>query len=422
LAAASSSLSRRAAGPWNTLAQRPWIVVAGFLVLYLLTLLAPGGIVDRSDEGLYLAYAERLVHGGYAVRDATHVNFLWYGPGLPLVTAPFAGVDAPVAIIRMIGPVALASSLLVFNRLLRLFVSPGWALAGMLALALYVPLWRLLPRLFTEPLAILLLVTGVLCTVRYLRGDGLGWLAGSGGALGGLLLTRLEFGWVFLASIAVCAIWWLVSRSATARRSTAVFVVALIPALPWLAYTHDLTGRFPYWGNSGGLSLYWMASPYSSDLGEPHPEDEVFANPDLARHRPFFRQLAAMGPVQADDTLRRVSRENITDHPVRYARNVAANFGRMFFRVPFSHEQSPSKILAYGIPGALLLAGLIGGLWLRLRNGYRDVDLVPAALIGLFGFGVHLVVAGYPRSIAVLVPLFILAATLGLAAYSNAQR
>jgi 4-amino-4-deoxy-L-arabinose transferase-like glycosyltransferase len=402
--------------------ERPWLVAAGFLVLYLLTLLAPGGIVDRSDEGLYLAYAERLAHGGYAVRDATHVNFLWYGPGLPLVVAPFAAVDAPMAIIRMIGPVALAASLLVFHRLLRLFVTPGWALGGMLALALYFPLWRLLPRLFTEPLAILLLITGVLCSVHYLRGHGRGWLACAGLALGGLLLTRLEFGWVFMASIVVCAIWWLLTRGRMARRSLAIFVVALIPALPWLAYTHDLTDRFPYWGNSGGLSLYWMASPYSSDLGEPHPADEVFTNPRLERHRPLFRRLARLGPVAADDQLRHISRENIEEHPERYVRNLAANFGRIFFRVPFSFEQSPSKILAYGIPGVLLLAGLIGGLALRWRRGLRDADLVPAALIGAFGFGVHLVVAGYPRSIAVLVPLFILAATLGIAAHSNAQR
>jgi hypothetical protein len=416
------SLLARASGPWSRLAQRPWIVAAGFLVLYLLILLAPGAIADRSDEGLYLAYAERIAHGGYAVRDATHVNFLWYGPGLPLLVSPFAAVDAPVAIIRTLGPIALASSLLVFHRLLRLFVSPGWAVGGMIALALYIPLWRLLPRLFTEPLAILLLVTGVLCAVHYLRGDGAGWLCGAGLALGGLLLTRLEFGWVFVASAVVGAVWWLISRRPRAGRTTAVFLVALIPALPWLAYTHDLTGRFPYWGNSGGLSLYWMASPFPRDLGEPHPADEVLTNPRLADHRPLFRRLARLGPVQADDELYQEARETISNHPARYVRNLAANFGRMFFRVPFSYGQSPSKILAYGIPGALLLAGLIGGLVLRLRRGYRDTELAPAALIGVFGFGVHLVVAGYPRSIAVLVPLFILAATLGLSSYSNAQR
>jgi hypothetical protein len=40
----------------------------------------------------------------------------------------------------------------------------------------------------------------------------------------------------------------------------------------------------------------------------------------------------------------------------------------------------------------------------------------------VFGFGVHLIVAGYPRSIAVLVPLFVFVATLGLSSYSKAQR
>jgi hypothetical protein len=417
------SLLARASGPWSRLAQRPWIVAAAFLGLYVaVMLLAPASLVDRTDEGLYLAYAERIVHGGYAVRDLTHVHFLWYGPGLPGLLAPLQAVDASITVSRLIGPLALASSLLVFHRLLRLFVSPNWALGGMLALALYVPLWRLLPRLFTEPLAILLLVTGVLCAVRHLRGDGRWWLAGAGLALGGLVLTRLEFGWVFVASVVVCAAWWLLSRHTIARRSTAVFLLALVPALPWLLYTHDLTGRFPYWGNSGGLSLYWMASPSSQDLGEPHPADEVFTNPRLVAHRPFFERLARMGPVRADDELRHAARNAITDHPARYARNLAANFGRMFFRVPFSFTQSPSKILAYGIPGALLLAGLLVGLVLRLRRGHRDIELVPAALIGVFGFGVHLVVAGYPRSIAVLVPLFILAATLGLSTYSNAQR
>jgi hypothetical protein len=197
--------------------------------------------------------------------------------------------------------------------------------------------------------------------------------------------------------------------------------VALVPAIPWLAYTHDLTGRLMYWGNSGGLSLYWMASPYPQDLGDPHPENEVPSTPQLARHRPLFRRLATMGPVRADDELRRIAKASIREHPARYLRNVAANFGRMFFRVPFSFEQSPSKILFYGLPGLALLVALIAGSIVSVRRA-RRADLVPLALIGVFGFGVHLIVAGYPRSIAVLVPLFVFVATLGLSSYSKAQR
>jgi 4-amino-4-deoxy-L-arabinose transferase-like glycosyltransferase len=417
VAAVRSSTLRRAAGPWTALARRPWLAALAFLALYVLvTLLAPGSLVDRSDETVYLAYAERVADGGYALRDTTHVNFLWYGPLLPMLVAPLVAIDAPIELIRMVSPVALALALVVFHRILRLFVSSGWALAGMVALGLYFPLWRLLPRLFTEPLAILLLLCGVLCSVRYLRGGGAWWLPGAGVALGGLLLTRLEFGYVFLASLVVCLAWWALRRDLVPRRSVAVFAVALVPALPWLAYTHDLTGRFPYWGNSGGLSLYWMASPFSQDLGDPHPEQAVFSDPRLAEHRPFFRKLGRLDPVAADDELRHEARQNIEDNPGRYGRNLAANFGRMFFRVPFSFEQSLPKIVLFGVPGSLLLAGLITGLWLRLRRGLRDAELVPAALIGLFGFGVHLVVAAYPRSIAVLAPLFILAATLGLAA------
>ena len=46
------------------------------------------------------------------------------------------------------------------------------------------------------------------------------------------------------------------------RTIALVYALALVWCLPYLAHTYSLTGRWFYWGSSGGMSLYWMSTPY----------------------------------------------------------------------------------------------------------------------------------------------------------------
>jgi 4-amino-4-deoxy-L-arabinose transferase-like glycosyltransferase len=408
-----------------SLADRPWPLFVGIALLMLaVTVLAPSSLVDRSDEGVFLGYADRLTDGDYALEGGLDVELLWFGPGLPLLLAPFVALGVPVELLRVLGPLLLVLALVAFHRLLRDYVGPVPALLGTACLGLYLPLYRLLPRLYTEPLAILLLVTGILVGARGVRqGDRLA-LALSGLCFGGLALTRVEYGTVLAIALVISlAALLLPSWRATARRGAAIFAVALAVCVPWLAYTYDVSGEAFYWGNSGGLSLYWIAPGAPEDLGEPHPVFEVFENPDLAHHRPFFRSIEDLGPVDHDEALREEALDRIGDDPVEYGVKLAANFSRLWFRAPLSYEGVGAKTLFYAVPGALLLSALLLAAWRLLRRRARlPRELAPFLLVAAGGFGVHLLAAGYPRSIAPLVPVMVLVVVVATAGADPLKR
>jgi 4-amino-4-deoxy-L-arabinose transferase-like glycosyltransferase len=397
------------------LAERPWPLFAGLgLLMLAVSVLAPSSLVERSDEQVFLGYAERLTDGDYAREGGPDVELLWFGPGLPLLLAPLVALGLPVEALRVLGPLLLTLALVAFHRLLRRYVGAVPALVGTACLGLYFPLYRLLPRLYTEPLAILLLVLAVLAGARGVREGSRSALALSGLCLGGLALTRVEYGTVIAIALAICvATLLLPSWRATARRGAAIFAVALAVCVPWLAYTYDVTGEAFYWGNSGGLSLYWIAPGDPEDLGEPHPVFQVFEDPDLAHHRPFFRSIEHLGPVEHDEALRREATDRIADDPLGYGARVAANFSRLWFRAPLSYESVGPKTLFYAVPGALLLAALLLSGWRLLRRRARlPRELAPFLLVAAGGFGVHVLAAGYPRSIAPLVPVMVLIVVL----------
>jgi hypothetical protein len=398
--------------------RREWVAGLGLFAFWAIVATAmPASLVDRSDESNFMFYADRIVHGHYALRGGPDVDFLWFGPGLPAVLAPLHALGLGTPVLRLLGPLLLAVGVVLFRRLLLRYVSPRLALAGAAALALYYPLWRLLPRLYTEPLALTLLVGAALLGSAGMASGSRPRLVLAGLLLGGLAMVRLEYGTVLQVVLVLCVLWALVQRrSPVARRAVAMLAVGCLACVPWLIYTQHLTHKTLYWGNSGGLSLYWMAPQFSGDQGEPHPIAEVFSNPDLARHRPYLRSIASLGPVAHDSALRKRARELIREDPGGYAVKLIKNFSRLWVRWPYSYESFGPKALFYALPGgALLLALLASAIALvRARVELHAPELVPFALIGLGGLAVHIVVAGYPRSIAPLVPLGVLAVVLAI--------
>src|SRR5207342_640960 len=117
-----------------------------------------------------------------------------------------------------------------------------------------------------------------------------------------LALSRVEYGYVLAAALLLSCVWVLVRRSPRARRSALAMTIALLLCTPWLGYTYSLTSKPFYWGNSGGLSLYWMSAP--GNLGDWHSGTEVFTVPELAAARPLFTQLGRLTPVEQDERLK----------------------------------------------------------------------------------------------------------------------
>jgi hypothetical protein len=223
-------------------------------------------------------------------------------------------------------------------------------------------------------------------------------------ALAVLALSRIEYGWVLLVALLLSVGWVLAARgSLVARRSAVATGLALLLCTPWLAYTYSLTSRPFYWGNSGGLSLYWMSQP---SLGEWHNGPDVFTEPQLAAYRPFFADLQRLKPLDQDARLQHVAFQNINKHPTRYLSNVVNNIGRLVFNSPWSRANHRAGYLFYAVPNALLLGVLSVALFVAIRVRRRLApEILPAAVLVALGFAIHVPVAAYPRFIIPIVPV-----------------
>ncbi len=383
-----------------------------FLLVSLLT--DPGR--PNGDEAPILAAAHRLLQGRYAVvgtMDST--KYLWHGPGLPALLAPLVALGVPLAELRLTSPLLMFAAALLFYRLLRLRLSQRGALIGAYALGLYAPGYYVLGTVAKEPLALLCAVAALYGTARFLMHGNSRHAVLAGLSMGALVMTRLEYGWVITACLIAALIWWCVARlrhgaasgrTTTARRWTIVCAVGMLACLPWLAYTYEITHHLFYWGNSGGISLYWMSSPSASQLGQWHATHTVNTDPALAAYRPFFHYVSSLGPLRADLELQHVALVQALGHPAKYMLNLLANVGRMFLGFPFSFRLSVALVVGLSLfNGALLAALIAAGVSLRRARRPLPPETVPFLLFFGLGLIVHLLPTAEPRMVVPLLPI-----------------
>lgn len=367
------------------------------------------------DEGSYVVLAERLVDGFYVTGDDGAIlderpgsPDLWYGPGLPALLVPLVAVDAPLQALRLTSPLVLFAAVLLMYVLGRERWGQRVGLVASYALGLYIPFLGLLSNLHSEVLAVLFVVVGMLGLARFLERGGIVWLAVGALGLAGLALTRVAYGWVLTIVLVGLVGWWVARRSRSTGRAAVVVALALALCLPWLAYTHSKTDRVLVWGNSGSLSLYWMTSPHEGDLGDWQQAHLVFTDPDLRPHRAFFEGLRGLSLAEQNAEIEREALRTIADHPGAYAENLVANISRMLFNSPYSRTAQQTNDVFFALPNAILLgaAVLCAIVLVPRRRGLAPEAGVFAVLAGA-AFGLHALVAAYPRMLAPIVPLVV---------------
>lgn len=371
-----------------------------------------------ADEGRYVHFAENLCRGAYALPGD---DFLWNGPGYPLVLCAWTGAGLPVEWARLCGAGFLFLAAVLAAHLLAMYVPRRWAVGTAWALGLHAPLYTGLGRLMTESFAVCLVCAFCLAAARALRIGGRAPAVVAGAALGWLALTKVFFGYVLLGGAVVYAVaaavagWRKRAFYPAAARMAAIYLTGLMTAAPYLAYTYHLTGRAFYWSNCGGLSLYWMSTPYAEEWGDWfHPRD-VTERPELARHRPLFDSVAGLPPVEKDDALRRRALENIRSHPAKYVRNVAANVARTWFSFPYSYTPQKLTTLFYVLPNSLLLAGLaFSGVVLAVRRPPGTADCHVVLVLTGLALGGSALLSAYPRMLDPVVPCIYFLAGLSL--------
>jgi hypothetical protein len=396
--------------------QRPLIALLPLLVAYagIILIAARNRNILGLDEEGYVSFAVNLTRGYYSPPDAID---LWWGPGYPLVLVPFVLLSLPWLAAKLLNALFLFGAVWYFYRSLTMYLSEGRALFFALLLGIYPPQTREIYQMMTEPFVTFLIAAFSFhfCQMHQSHRVSKRQLILASGLVAYLAITKVIFGYVIAAVIIALSAHYLWKREHATARSLAVFVLALAMCVPYLSYTYSLTGKPFYWGTSGGMSLYWMSSPYSGDLGDWNYWDGVRERWDGTKekvpqieknHRDFFESIRGLDQVERDDRFKAQAIYNITHYPKKFMANWAANIGRLLFSYPFSYTEQKVTTYFYLLPNMFVVVLAV----LCVYPSYRGRRLIPyevacLLLVASFALVANSLVSAYERHFHVLVPI-----------------
>lgn len=397
----------------------PFLLFSPFLVLYILLIVAGHKDLMEGDEGRYYMYAQNLLHGFYSPKEEV---FLWNGPGYPLLLMPFVGLNLPLVVPVVFNALFQYISLVFLFKTLLLFTGKKIAFVASLFWAFYYVAFKEMTGLLTEPLTNMLICLFVYyVSIAFLLSK-VRALIISGILLGYLMLTKVVFGYVVLGLLIILLGVFLFRRTPAVGKSVSVIIIAFVVCLPYLLYTWHLTGRIFYWGNSGGMSLYWASNPVEQEFGDWNDDHfmaycgydttmpcnaELFAKYHQADYDSIYRYTG----VARDDAFKRKGMQNIMQFPVKYVKNCIANTGRLFFNLPYSYHYQRFQNLLRIPPGAVVMIMLLFSIYSSLIEARRTPFLIWFFQGLLFCFlVVSVMLSATQRQLTTAVPLIVLCA------------
>lgn len=384
------------------------------------------------DEWRYLWYARNLLHGYFTPRDNV---MIWNGPGYPLALAPFLALGTSDHALKLLNAVLLAGAVAYVHRALLLYCSPVRATLGGLVIGLSPLPYQTLALLYTETFALFLMAGALYHFCASRRSEGRRDAVHAGLYAGALALTKISFGPVLFGCLFVAGGCWLYGRrSRFVRRALATSGIAVALCLPWLGYTHSVSGKWFYWASGSGLLAYWMTTPYSDEMGDGMHHGWVHKVPRLReRHAALFdsligdleavkdteleRALPGIGKlasVEADEEFWRVARAQFRAHPEAYARKWTLNVCRLLFDYPYTTKYQVDWILV--ALHAVLLA-VFGAALLLAVSGRAHIPphLLAIGAVTLLSTGLATALAAGVRYLLPLYPPVVLLALAGTA-------
>jgi len=380
------------------------LILLFFLYLLVILLISDNRLVN--DELRYWMFAENMSHGYYSPRP---VISLWNGPGYPLVLLPFVFLKLPHLYARLLNAFFLFGAVLYFYKTVKLYSAKRPAFYFSCLFGLFPPFFGHLHLLLTETI-VLFLVCGYIfhfCKSSQLIKGGTGqWLL-AGFYLGYLALTKIFFGYVLLVGGIVSLLIYFWKRRPLFKRTILIYALSMIICLPYLFYTYRLTNKIFYWGDSGGLSLYAMSSPYLEELGDWFDQEKIEKNMTWANHhKNYFEELSRLPSIQQDELLKKKAVQNIIEHPKKFMINWASNIGRLLFNYPYSYTPQKLSTFAYLIPNMFLVVLMVFSIY----PTYRARSVIPGEIylllvFALIAFGWSSLVSAYARQFLPLIPI-----------------
>jgi len=387
----------------------PCLFFLPFLLFLLLFVFLFHTDALEGDEGRYLMFADNLLHGFYSP-PAPDIN-LWNGPGYPIILMPFVGLRLPLIFLTLLNAVFYYLSIIFLFKACLLIVSFRMALAVGLFWAFFFNAYQKIARVTSETLTLCLVALLVFCLLQAFIKNSQKYVFLSGVLAGFIALTKIIFGYVLMAMLLLSLLLWLLKRkNRELGRGVLVLLVAMAVSAPYLVYTYHLTGRVFYWGNSGGLSLYWMSTPYQGEFGD-------YRYGKLPEwHQKDLAPLAGLKGVERDDALKKIAMDKIKAHPFKFAQNWFANMGRLFFNFPYSPASdsyanvgNPLRSLVLLPFNAIVFLLMLYSFFITLGN-WKNMEFFIRFLFCFvfFYLGASSIVSAYSRQFYVVVPALLL--------------
>jgi 4-amino-4-deoxy-L-arabinose transferase-like glycosyltransferase len=359
-----------------------------------------------AGENRYYTDAVKIIEHGEQAAGKDPVP--WNGPGFPLFLVPFVLLNAPNIVMRLANAVLLLLGALYLLRSLEYYVAERWAYLAVYCMGLYPVMLKYLPRIITEPFCVFLSCGLVFHMIHMKRFPDRRWLhlVLAGVYFGFLALAKVLFGYVIAVAIVVFLVVLIIQRKRSAWRPLLVALVALAVCVPYLYRNYSRTGKPFYWAQAGGLSLYWMASPFEEEYGDWLSGTKSWLGNywKAEKHHEFMESLKKLPAVERDEKLTREAIRNIKEHPGKFARNWVANITRLFLHHPFSYKDQALIDLRSLIPGSVLLVLCLLCMiptvtsWRSIPSEVRQVFL-----LGLFYVAGNSLLSAYDR---MLLPVF----------------
>jgi 4-amino-4-deoxy-L-arabinose transferase-like glycosyltransferase len=360
-----------------------------------------------------------LLHGFYSPSNEI---YLWNGPGYPLLLSPFLAIGLSIKYCILLNSFFQYISVVFLYKTLRLYTGNKAALLFSIFWACYYIAFKEMTLLYTESLANMLVCLFLYHLSLTLSGFNKNWrhLILSGFLLAYLVLTKIIFGYVILALLVLMLFLFLAKRNENHKKAFLIVLLALLFNLPYLFYTWKLTGKAFYWGNSGGMSLYWASTPVEGEFGDWNDDhftaycgydSNVECNAKLfaLNHQTDYDSIYQFKGVARDEAFMKKGIANIKKYPTKYFKNCIANLSRLFFGIPSSYSFVRFQNILRIPPGAVVMIMCLFSITMIFFQWKRLPFVLLCSVFLLFLYlGASISVSAYQRQLTVAVPLIIL--------------
>ena len=401
------------------ISRNPFFIFLPFLCYYIYVVKVSKWPSLYGDEIRYMYFAKNLLHGFYSP-PAPHIN-LWSGPGYPIILMPFVALNVPDLYITMMNTVYTYLAVILLYKALRLIANNRIALVLSILFAMYPNALSMLPILYTEAFTNLLVSGFIYAIALYYKKGKNKYAVIAGLVLGYLILTKIIFGYVVIICLGICLVALLLKKNKIQYFSPVkILLIAFAVAIPYLCYTYHITGKFFYWGNSGGMSLYWMSTPYDNEYGDwklPYLTNKqypiMFKAPEVAailkkNHNTEITYILKHNEMEQDALFKQAAIQNIKNNPRKFLANCVNNFSRMLFNFPYSYSFQDAGVLRSIIIGSSILWATIIGMAITLIN-WRKVSFAVKFILLITGVYLLLsdILSAYPRQLDIMIPVFL---------------